>query len=1851
MTSVTSHSDSDSDSAQDLDLDLDMDSPAPVPVTAAAGSHSNSALNNLLDASSPLSHASMSSSSGSGSSSDSSDGEHDQLQPYCAHSIPAHVGPRKTTAKQQPANTKITLKMPSKPSSSSSSSLSHAPLHKKKAIVYDSDSVQDNLSSSDNEDEIDEFDFDRKQSDIDDDDFTSKKKMKAGSSLVAKSASGKLSKLKKSKPGDRSSTGKHRKEKSTFKTVPYETVTIPMGDKHGGIDKFLSWKISADGEEEVYIKYKNMSYVHCEWIPRSVVEADRMGKTRLQKFLAKPLWESHWSEEDPFNPSFKLVDRVIDDGDRDGELYYLVKWCAQTYDMSTWEPASLVETLDDGKVKEFYARRDVNPAKYQSYENDGTRPSSKEWRKMDESPVYKNDMQLRAYQLEGLNWLLFCWYHNQNSILADEMGLGKTVQSTVFLDYLYTRCNVKGPFLVIAPLSTIGNWERELNRWSDMNVVVYHGRDVARNLIVETEFYYRNQNHDPVANIYKVDVVLTTYEMAMSGMSQLKPINWRCVVLDEAHRLKNKTSKISEVLKQYKMEHRVLLTGTPLQNSLDELWALLNFLQPDQFASERDFQRDFGNLKSAGDVERLQALLKPLMLRRLKEDVEKSIPIKEETIIEVELTTMQKKWYKSILEKNFTWLKQGAEKRNNMPNLINAMMELRKCCIHPFLLNGAEDAIIQEYSADTPEKQFQALIQASGKMVLIDKLLRKLKQGGHKVLIFSQMTRCLDLIQDYLRGQQWGYERIDGSVRGDMRQAAIDRFSAPGCETFVFLLCTRAGGVGINLTAADTVIIFDSDWNPQNDLQAQSRVHRIGQKKSVLIYRLVTRNTYEREMFDKASMKLGLDKAVLQRMDAQSAYGEPETDGKKVSGMSKNEIEDLLKKGAYAAFMDDNASNDFCEEDIDQILTRRTQVIRHDNPAEKSSIFSKATFATSEEMVDINDPQFWDKVAKKAELNIVEVDEVADLIVDSVRARKQVQRFGDQTAILDEAAMSDGDDEQLYMGDAATSGVSKKKDPQQFRFWSQADRLRLERCLMTFGYARWDQFLEICKGRSVYDLKACSQVMIQYALKQNVVDAEVVEDIRMMLAADGIPDIETADMSIPYHGATKRQITEYRSCFFDAPKEQFDYLARKSKNLLQRLQMLYNIREKMNPTPTSKMPPVLGAPLTPWWSDNEDRDLMIGTLKWGYAKYAAIASDPELCFAERLVQLALEKPALALTEPESVDPAAASVSASLAAPAPSLPPLSSELGNGRSGASSPVPQPLDVTAGLKQEIEVRHTFDDIDGEDEGGGNQKPGTATVRLDLLPSASDLGLRVRKVIAAYLRNQILSAKEEEKKRLLEERARAKQEKDDERNKLKERELTKRDRQEFYRTLSSYGVESDLDATGNRTGVRDWSRFKEISQLKKSNEALESYFNQLMALSRKLVVPGVPPMSAEEMDIMTVEKAKKMLKRVDAMVKLREEIIGSPILDQCILSLRNVGKSGLPEWWSSEHDKGYLIGVAKWGLNRADLYVEDDTLPFKAIYEQYLMSREGPEIQPGRIDERFWMKEAAGMKRFYALCQAVLEPPKKRGGGGGSNRKASASAKLDSDLDDLDEGYPVKKSRPSVSRAAAAAPTSSTYAESFPPATAVANEAENFQAKIDEISQLVAGAAAGFKRKRSKKKNGGPDEEEEEPFAYEASAMPLDSSAGIMDDAEVKKKKKSKKKHSHDIAPEAYESTETSDALLAGLMDFAGSAPQEHKKKKKSKKSSHHENGAAEQLMALMGGMMEAGGLADLDTSSSHKKKKSKKSKKHHGEDYNEDSFPGEAADGIPMDTMMAESSSTPEDAVMQDTSVAGQSSEFIV
>jgi chromodomain-helicase-DNA-binding protein 7 len=403
--------------------------------------------------------------------------------------------------------------------------------------------------------------------------------------------------------------------------------------------------------------------------------------------------------------------------------------------------------------------------------------------------------------------------------------------------------------------------------------------------------------------------------------------------------------------------------------------------------------------------------------------------------------------------------------------------------------------------------------------VLIDKLLPKLHADGHKVLIFSQMVRVLDLLEEYLNIKCYPFERIDGNIRGNERQAAIDRFSKPeNKDRFVFLLCTRAGGLGINLTAADTVIIFDSDWNPQNDLQAQARCHRIGQTKPVKIYRLITSNTYEREMFDKASLKLGLDKAVLQSMLHRSGTGE------NIQQMSRQEVEDLLRKGAYGAIMDeDNEGTKFSEEDIDTILQRRTQTIRLE-PGVKGSTFAKASFTTSHNRddIDIGDPDFWSKWAKKANIDMDALnDEYSGkhLIVHEPRSRKkrfEAENFKGNSESGDEAVGTDDDERQSTPGtsriaEGVKSRSARKKrrtaaggnggggggeDDEDYAYkpdelaFSKTVYFKVEKLLTQWGWGRWTQ-LKQWSELSEHDLEHISRTLLLHCIREFKGDEKV----------------------------------------------------------------------------------------------------------------------------------------------------------------------------------------------------------------------------------------------------------------------------------------------------------------------------------------------------------------------------------------------------------------------------------------------------------------------------------------------------------------------------------------------------------------------------------------------------------------------------------------------------------------------------------------------------------------------------------------------------------------------------------------
>eukprot|EP00590_Aulacoseira_subarctica_P008985 CAMPEP_0172436642 /NCGR_PEP_ID=MMETSP1064-20121228/71832_1 /TAXON_ID=202472 /ORGANISM="Aulacoseira subarctica , Strain CCAP 1002/5" /LENGTH=1684 /DNA_ID=CAMNT_0013185059 /DNA_START=511 /DNA_END=5562 /DNA_ORIENTATION=- len=393
---------------------------------------------------------------------------------------------------------------------------------------------------------------------------------------------------------------------------------------------------------------------------------------------------------------------------------------------------------------------------------------------------YKGGHTLRDYQIDGVNWLASLWYKRSGCILADEMGLGKTVQIVCYIEHLHRVEKVRGPFLIVVPLSTVEHWRREFEGWTDLRCCVYHDRQREwRDVMREYEWYFKDRPR--TADYLKFDVLVTTYDTLIADFDIVGLVPWRVAVVDEAHRLRNVKGKLLECMKfisqrgtlQHGFQSRVLMTGTPLQNNMQELWTLLNFIEPFKFPSLEQFMFAYGNMSNRDQVEGLQNAIAPFMLRRVKEDVAKDIPSKEETLIDVELTSIQKQYYRAIFEHNHTFLNMGAS-RASAPKLMNIQMELRKCCNHPFLLDGVEQRELErqhkeflesgELNGLPPEEQKKIVHQAgyiksSGKMVLLDKLLPKLRAEGHKVLIFSQMVKMLDLMSEFCDFRGFKYER------------------------------------------------------------------------------------------------------------------------------------------------------------------------------------------------------------------------------------------------------------------------------------------------------------------------------------------------------------------------------------------------------------------------------------------------------------------------------------------------------------------------------------------------------------------------------------------------------------------------------------------------------------------------------------------------------------------------------------------------------------------------------------------------------------------------------------------------------------------------------------------------------------------------------------------------------------------------------------------------------------------------------------------------------------------------------------------------------------------------------------
>ncbi|KAK6240336.1 hypothetical protein SCA6_005725 [Theobroma cacao] len=636
---------------------------------------------------------------------------------------------------------------------------------------------------------------------------------------------------------------------------------------------------------EFFVKWVGKSHIHNSWISESQLKA--LAKRKLENYKAKygtsviNICEEKWKK-----PQRVISLRVSNDGMKEA----FVKWTGLPYDECTWE------RLEEPVVQQSSHLIDLfDQFERQTLEKDAAKDESRgkgdqqhDIVNLAEQPKELKGGSLFPHQLEALNWLRKCWHRSKNVILADEMGLGKTVSAVAFLSSLYFEFKATLPCLVLVPLSTMPNWLAEFALWApDLNVVEYHGCAKARAIIRQYEWHASDPNElNKRTASYKFNVLLTTYEMILADSSHLRGVPWEVLVVDEGHRLKNSGSKLFSLLNTFSFQHRVLLTGTPLQNNIGEMYNLLNFLQPASFPSLSSFEEKFNDLTTAEKVEELKKLVAPHMLRRLKRDAMQNIPPKTERMVPVELSSIQAEYYRAMLTKNYQILR-NIGKGVAQQSMLNIVMQLRKVCNHPYLIPGTEP------ESGSMEFLHEMRIKASAKLTLLHSMLKVLYREGHRVLIFSQMTKLLDILEDYLT-IEFGpktYERVDGSVSVADRQTAIARFNQDKSR-FVFLLSTRSCGLGINLATADTVIIYDSDFNPHADIQAMNRAHRIGQSNRLLVYRLVVRASVEERILQLAKKKLMLDQLFVNKSGSQK------------------EVEDILRWGTEELFNDSSSGKD-----------------------------------------------------------------------------------------------------------------------------------------------------------------------------------------------------------------------------------------------------------------------------------------------------------------------------------------------------------------------------------------------------------------------------------------------------------------------------------------------------------------------------------------------------------------------------------------------------------------------------------------------------------------------------------------------------------------------------------------------------------------------------------------------------------------------------------------------------------------------------------------------------------------------------------------------------------------------------
>ncbi|KAJ9093919.1 hypothetical protein QFC19_008152 [Naganishia cerealis] len=731
--------------------------------------------------------------------------------------------------------------------------------------------------------------------------------------------------------------------------------------------------VKSPQKREYLVKWRGKAFRHATWVPHDYMASVSRGlllnflRTGIRVTLAT---ESQIATKDSVigEDTVEAVLAVDEDGKRGAESVYSVG--PPTADPDAREKIPVAWTsLKEGVKPDDDRLVSVNTAERLLKRNFSRNDAAQMIKYLGWVYIKWQDLQYEAGNyltvpaLEGLNWLMAKWHNLQSCILADDMGLGKTVQISAFLAYLGSEAYHVYPHLVVVPNSTLQNWTRELAKWAPhLRVVPYFGEKGSRNVIREYELYHDHRDFHTL----KTHVIVTTYEVITSKDFNVfaKIPRWETLIVDEAQRLKAGSSLIFKKLNELNAVHKVLLTGTPLNNTIREILNLMNFLDPREFSDLDGMEKRY----SVPDEElykELRAKIAPFMLRRSKEEV-LDLPAKNEIIVPLTMRSLQKQVYRSILERNADLMealariskgesKGGKPKRGHIHNML---MQLRKCLQHPFLCNNS----LEDYNLE-PSARHQALIDGSAKLGFLKAMLPKLRAKGHRILLFSQFKIALDIIEQFFDGEDYKYLRLDGDTPQAKRQKDIDAFNAPDSPYTVFLLSTRAGGVGINLASADTVIIHDLDFNPHLDMQAIARSYRYGQKKTVMVFRLMMAQTVEANIMQASKKKLLLDHLIVQSL-------------RKVE--EEDDFATIVLNGAKALF-EDKAENDivYSSEALDNMISELETREKPETQAKTTGFTFAPVYETAQkpagELPDFpensehQDSDFWADVLKRME--------------------------------------------------------------------------------------------------------------------------------------------------------------------------------------------------------------------------------------------------------------------------------------------------------------------------------------------------------------------------------------------------------------------------------------------------------------------------------------------------------------------------------------------------------------------------------------------------------------------------------------------------------------------------------------------------------------------------------------------------------------------------------------------------------------------------------------------------------------------------------------------------------------------